>query len=68
MINLFNILNSFAFTPVFVTREEKIEPTHALTFLYIELNSDHMTMQLTIEKLNLQFMLFHKQIKCLKEI
>lgn len=53
MINLFNILNSFAFTPVFVTREEKIEPTHALTFLYIELNSDHMTMQLTIEKLNL---------------
>lgn len=53
MINLFNILNSFAFTSLFVTREEKIEPTHALTFLYIELNSDHMTMQLTIEKLNL---------------
>lgn len=55
MINLFNIWNSFAFTPVFVTREEKIliEPTHVLTFLYIELNSDHMTMQITIEKLNL---------------
>lgn len=58
MINLFNILNSFAFTPVFVTREEKIEPTYVLTFLYIELNSDHMTMQLTIEKLNLWFIYY----------